>query len=238
MKTLTWSAVVLLSMTSLSFGELSAGSQTLTLVAGGGFSGSEFDHDISGNSNKHEKIASPGGAFGAQYVYYLRSAPAVGLGLDILNSSLQEHFADSLSTQYNFRTRFQPTTVLAVAKLAFGQGRIHPYLFGGIGFHRTSFYWDFQPKGSTTWFDTNTQDNRRIVEGTATGFAGAGGIGVDIFLTPSVFLGAEGRGTYLGTATYPLTAQARALGFSGSDPRGDFVSFNLLACIGVKFGAN
>ncbi len=59
---------------------------------------------------------------------------------------------------------------------------------------------------------------------------------MDIFLTPSLFVGAEARGTYLGTATYPITPEGRALGFSGSDPRADFVSFNLLGRIGFKFG--
>ena len=238
MKTPAWSLYLLLSMAAVSYGELAAGSQTLSIMAGGGFSGSEFDKDVSGNTNHHEKIANPGGAFGAQYLYYVRSGPALGVGLDILRSSLREHLADSLSTQYDFRTRFQPTAVLAIAKLAFGQGRIHPYLFGGIGFHRTTFYWDFQPKNGTTWFDTQTADNRRIVEGTGTGFAGAGGAGMDIFLTPSIFIGAEARGTYLGTATYPITAEGRALGFSGSDPRGDFVVFNLLGRVGVKFGGD
>jgi hypothetical protein len=40
----------------------------------------------------------------------------------------------------------------------------------------------------------------------------------------------------LGKAAYPITAEGRALGFSGADPRGDFVTFNLLARVGVKFG--
>jgi opacity protein-like surface antigen len=235
MKVWLCSAFILLSMTSLSFGEWQAGSQALTLLAGGGFSGSEYDQDVTGDPNKREKVADPGAAIGAQYLYFAKSEPTLGFGVEILKSALQEHASSDLLKDYNTWTRFQPTTFLALAKLAFGQGRINPYLFGGLGFHRTTFFWDLQPT-DTVWPDTGTQERRRIIDDTGTGFAGAAGMGVDIFLTRSFFVGAEARGTYLGKAGYSTTAQAADVGLTG-EARGDFLTFNLLGRIGLRFGA-
>jgi len=60
---------------------------------------------------------------------------------------------------------------------------------------------------------------------------------MDLFLTESWFVGGEARGTYLGDADYSLTSQARPSIGATESPRGDIISFNLLARVGIKFGA-
>jgi opacity protein-like surface antigen len=239
MKSLALSALIVCGAASLSMAEINGGSNTLSLMVGGGFSGSQFEQQNPSDSNNtiKERVAAPGAAIGAQFVHFLSARPNIGLGIDVLRSSLQEEDSSTINPTYNTKSRFQPTTVMALAKVTFGEGKIHPYLFGAMGFHRNSFYLDFEPKTTSPgWSDTGTRETRRFIDNTVTGFAGGAGIGMDISLTSNLFIGAEARGTYLGSGDYGTTAQAKALGLMGP-ARADFVTFNLLARVGVKFGA-
>src|SRR5579864_2971210 len=112
MKSLLLSVLMVGGAISLSRAEPNGGSNTLSLLVGGGFSGSEFKQQNPSDPNNEikERVGAPGVAFGAQFVHFLAAKPNLGLGIDVLRSGLQEQDSSDLSTGYNTKSRFQPTT--------------------------------------------------------------------------------------------------------------------------------
>jgi opacity protein-like surface antigen len=236
MKKILCAGFLMLMGAGIAFGELKAGSQTLSIQAGGGSSSNEYNWQGTGAATNvsNQKATDPGGAVGGQYIYYLSSKPTFGIGADINYTFLQGRETGEVLQDFSTGTRFRPLTVLSIAKLTFGPGRLHPYLFGGLGFHQTSFLLQLTPKPGQVWSDTGTSETRRTVDGTGTGFAAAVGFGLDMFVSPNVFVGAEVRGTHLGTANYGHTAAGTALGMG--DLKGSINLTNYLVRIGTKFG--
>src|SRR5688572_23431090 len=140
--------------------DLSKGSQTLSL-----FGGTWFAPDI---------------YYGAQYAYFLRKAPTVGVGVEL---SHVPHASDHSKTYMG----------LAHIRLARPDGEWRPFLWGGIGAHHTRQLWIASVLPYT---DIN---DRHI------SWAGAWGLGTDFYLTEKVFLGAEFRNTILHTRTFYTT---------------------------------
>jgi opacity protein-like surface antigen len=207
------------------------GSQTMAIF--GGLGGSSDNYDFRGPDN--EPITGGGAAWGAQYLYYLTSSPAIAIGGDLNVSYNGNLRTDDLIANADATTRLKSTTELIMARLAYPRGRARPYIFTGLGAHESSLFVSAQPVPGTTWLD-GSSGSRMIIDEHETSLAIAYGIGIDFFLTESLFFGTELRGTGLAGTKPDITPSGQALGFSLKDRTGASEG-NIFFRLGWKFGA-
>lgn len=101
------------------------------------------------------------------------------------------------------------------------RGAVRPYLLGGAGVSRSSTRIDAAPNPGFAWTDTNTDEARRLIDGTAWAPAGTVRLGVDFdweFAEPAVF-GLEAGWTGVGDRRYAATASGRDLGLTSVEGR-------------------
>ncbi len=225
--------VIVVVMTSVSVrAETGKGSSMLAVFGGAGFSSTQFDL---GDTGGQERISDGGGTWGAQWVYFFRDHPVLGVGIDGSSNRLDDHHTLDLVRGTDATSHQHSSIIMAIFKLAYPTGHIRPYFFGGLGGHRSTVFLSAQPYSSNTWADTGTTEPRILVDETKSSLALGYGLGFDIFFTDEVFLGLEYRGTFLGHKDFDETAQARSVGLrfekSGLDVQA------LLLRAGVKFGS-
>jgi len=101
------------------------------------------------------------------------------------------------------------------------RGAVRPYLLGGAGVSRSSTRIDAAPNPGFAWTDTNTDESRRLIDGSAWAPAGTARVGVDFdweFAEPAVF-SLEAGWTGVGSRSYAATASGRDLGLASVEGR-------------------
>ena len=222
--------VVLLGIPWTAEADLQAGSQTFTLF-GGSANGSGRDVLTTADDDHHHG-REHGHIAGAQYLYFFRSVPALGIGLDGSWSSLRDR-SDHLLSGDRLRLHERATVAMPILKLTFPTGHLRPYIFGGIGAARTSGFASAQPLSGVTWTDTGTTERRTLVDDHAWQAAASAGVGLDFYFTEHVFMGLEARETALGRHRYRTTADGQALGVTLRSPSN---LQNVLVRLGMKWG--
>ncbi len=211
--------------------ETGKGSLMLAAFGGLGFSSSKFDLGITGGE---EPVAKGGGTSGGQLVYFFRDRPAMGIGIDGSFTHLSDRDTIDLVRGASATSHLSSTIILAIAKLAYPTGHVRPYVFGGIGTHRTSAFVSAQPFAPFTWNDTPTTERRVLLDETKTSLAVGYGLGLDVFFTDEVFAGMEYRGTFLAHKNFDETTEAQSDGLEFKDHSLNVQAF--LLRVGVKFG--
>jgi hypothetical protein len=222
-------AVLLVALSAAAHADFTAGSSQLAVF--GGFGGSSDRYDFGGR--KDEAVTRPGGAFGAQYLYYLMGTPGFAIGFDGNVSLNNDRHTGDLLNGASATTRLKSVIGLFIARLSFPKGTFRPYVFGGLGVGRGSLFVSAKPTFGNAWSDGGT-DSRVLIDEKETSPAVAGGVGLDIFPTESFFFGVELRGTWLGTLEPRETAEARALGFELRDTEA-VSQGNAFLRMGLKF---
>jgi opacity protein-like surface antigen len=218
-----------LSAGSIARAELQPGNHTLALFGGVGTSNSEYDYF----PGDEQPVSGGGAAFGGQYLYTISAHPAWSLGVD-LNSSLNgDRKNDDLLTGYDSTARLKSFVAMLVARLSFPRGTYRPYLFGGIGAHRSSQRLSARPETGNTWPGGGSED-RMLIDERETSFALGYGIGLDVFITENVFFGPEMRGTWLAGLNTDDTAALRAANIHVDDET-DIGQVNFFFRAGLKF---
>ncbi len=211
--------------------ELSKGSQAVALF--GGVGGSSDRYDFNGPEDK--PVTGGGGAWGAQYVYYLKASPAIALGADLSKSSNGSLRTDELIANSDATARLKSTICMILARLSFPRGTWRPYIFAGVGIHDSSLLLSAKPHPGTTWVNGGT-DSLVLIDDHKTSAALGYGVGLDLFFSERVFLGIEARETLLAGLRADTTANADALGLSLRH-RHSVHQGNILFRLGWKFGA-
>ena len=212
--------------------ETGKGSFQVAAFGGLGFSSSKYDLGVTGGE---EPVAKGGGAAGGQAIYFFRSQPALGIGIDGSYTHLNNRDTTDLVRGANATTHLNSTVIMVIGKLAYPTGHVRPYVFGGLGTHRTTAFVSAQPFAPFTWTDTGTSESRVLLDETKTSLAVGYGLGLDVFFTDEFFTGLEYRGTFLAHKDFDETAGARSDGLSFKD--GSLNAQALLLKIGVKFGS-
>lgn len=202
-------ALPLIALSTLAFADLQKGSHLLSLYGGAGFTSSQFEYGVTGGE---EPVADGGGSWGAQWVYVVKDTPSIGLGLDASISDLSEHRTLDLVRGSDSTSSMRSAVLLAIARLTFPTGRARPYIFAGIGAHRTRASISAKPYGTNTWSDTSTTESRVLLDETKSSLALGFGVGIDFYVTQRLFLGTEFRAVALGHRRYDQTAQAASVG--------------------------
>lgn len=101
------------------------------------------------------------------------------------------------------------------------RGSVRPYLLGGAGVSRSSTRIDAAPTPGFAWTDTNTDEARRLIDGSAWAPAGTARFGVDFdweFAEPAVF-SLEAGWTGVGDRRFSATSSGRDLGLASVEGR-------------------
>lgn len=156
----------------------------------------------------------PGPALGLQYLYY--GSPNVGWGLDFHSCSRGASESSGLFPSGESRVFGDTMLLLGVVKANLtDRGPVRPFVLLGAGGHLSSTVIDVRPLPGFAWSDTQTDEARRLVNGTAGGLAATARLGLDFgFADPSVF-SLEAGWTGLASASYRSTPQGEAQGISG-----------------------
>jgi hypothetical protein len=225
-----WAIFMMLVLPLSLAAEERAGDQALSLNLGVSIPTSDIDLGSAGGGKS--KAGAPGFAGGAQYLY--NAAPNLGVGLDINYIGTGRESSSDILAPGITDTYFQSLVLMAIARANLSTRNPVPYFIGGLGFHSTTLHLDTAPGPGLVWADTHTTETRAIVNDTHQGFAGALGFGMDYYVTPQTFLGAEMRFQVLGSATYKTTPfGANSTGISNID--GTMTSFNIMFHGGYKF---
>ena len=151
---------------------------------------------------------------GAQYLHYTSPRMALGASLELMNRGR----TDSPGPVPNADTSVYGGSVVLLGLLKYdliGHGDARPYVMVGAGAHRTSETVDARPNDGFAWSDTQSNERRLLVDGSAWGVAGTARLGVDFHIfNPSMF-SVEFGWTALSGANYPATAAGQALGIGG-----------------------
>ena len=156
-----------------------------------------------------------GPLIGLQYLYF--SSPRVGWGLEV--NYYNRSPTDSPDLVPSSFAHVSGDSLLLLGELKYSltdQGSVRPYILLGAGAHRTTTIIDAQPNPGFAWSDTQTDEPRRLVDGSSWGPAASVRLGLDFgFADPTVF-GLEAGWTGLANASYQTTGQGQALGLSGA----------------------
>ena len=208
-------AVLFLSLAAVSRADFTRGRQSLALFGGFGGTSSQYDYQPGDRST----VTGAGGAFGAQYFYYLTGSPAIAIGADLTSSLNANAHDDSLLSGYDATARMRSFVGLLTGRLSYPRGLLRPYLFAGIGAHHSRQQLTAQPQSGVAWPGGGT-DARVLIDDDETSAAFAGGIGLDIFLRDSFFVGAELRSVWLVGLNTDDNAAIRAAGFRVDEKQG------------------
>jgi hypothetical protein len=154
-----------------------------------------------------------GPLIGFQYLYF--TSPRVGWGGEFHYCARSTTDSPGLLASSDSHVFGDTLLLLGVMKYSLVErGSVRPYVLLGAGAHRTSTTIDARPMPGFAWSDTQTDERRRLVDDSATGFAGSARLGLDFgFADPGVFA-LEIGWTALGSASYGATPQGQALGLS------------------------
>jgi opacity protein-like surface antigen len=159
-------------------------------IYGGGASLSGRYHQPGVNKDEQD-YADSGGIIGGQFLYYINDSPCLALGFDVFHSNFDAHNSYQLLANRYTSSSANNTTGLIIARLAYPKGRFRPYIQGGFGAQATSLTLDGSPINSTSWNDTRTTETRSLLDSSHVGAAIEGAVGLHIYLTQRVFVGAE-----------------------------------------------
>jgi opacity protein-like surface antigen len=185
--------IVLLSAMGLAApaaADLAKGSQTMVLHFGAHGYGGDKEVEI---DNGDLKLDCPGGA-GLEYTYFFRENPWLGLGVNA-GGYLDEEEGPTQFIAGNGTAQQNTGIYMTTLRMQYPRGRWRPYIMGGLGVHRTHLTSDVTPNAGVLWPDTNTSETRRTFDSVNTGFAGALGVGLDVYFRDRFFLGLEYRDT-------------------------------------------
>src|SRR5260221_2854060 len=118
MKQLIFAGVVLMLAQDIGRAEFVAGSQTIAVFAGAGGSATRYDYE----PGSDRKITGGGGAFGAQYLYYLKGTPALAFGADLASSANRNRRNGDMLAGYESTARLKSFVGMMIARLAFPRG--------------------------------------------------------------------------------------------------------------------
>ncbi len=113
-----------------------------------------------------DDLASPGLAYGAQYLRQTSSHAAFGIGFEKLNPLA--HNSMTVITHGLTTSNFESFTFMGLAKFS-TSGALRLYLMGGLGLHSTTLKIDMFPLAGYVWLDTGTKDKALPVLRTALG---------------------------------------------------------------------
>jgi hypothetical protein len=211
--------------------EFTPGSRTAAIFGGIGGVGTQYSYQ----PGTDEPASGGGGAYGAQFLYYVKGTPAIGLGFDLTSSMNGTRTDDDLlSGGYNTDQRVKSLVGLAIARLSYPRGFFRPYIFGGLGFHNSSQLLTATPQAGVTWPNSPASGTRVLIDEHKTGFSLGFGIGSDLFITDNFFFGPELRIAWLGGLDTDDNAAIQHAGFTVRDKNG-LAQTNLLFRAGWKF---
>ena len=223
-------AVLMFAIVGRSWAGFQQGSQTVNLNLGTGIPLSTLDLSAVGGGS--DKIGTAGLAVGGEYLYYL--TPLFALGLDGNYSKFGDKNSSKFSPLVDSTVSAKSMVVLAVGKYTIvPEGKILPYLLGGFGLHNSSLKFSASPAAGLVWADTGTRESRVFGDDSASSYALAFGLGVDVPVNERVFIGIETRYQYLGSVTYSANSLGRAVGVTGVEGATSMV--NVFARAGYKF---
>jgi opacity protein-like surface antigen len=230
MKKYFFAALLTMGLAAQAHAHLEKGDQILAVQGGVAVPVSQLE--ITCAYNSRDTFADPGGSIGGQYYYHV--LPMLGVGLDVSNSKFNDRTSSSLIENTDSVSGGHSFDVLAVVRGAFiPNGRIHPFVEGGLGVSNTTLKVEATPVSSAVWGDTGTREKRTIVDSSQSGAALLIGGGADFFLTDHLFLGVDGRVMAYLNRTYEATPSAKSAGFTNIE--GSLATFNILARLGLKF---
>jgi len=229
MKSWIMTSLVVVGSLSICRADFAKGSQSIALYGGFGSSSSEYDY----HPGDKDSVSGAGGAFGGQYLYYVKGSPAIAIGADFLAAPNGTRHSDDPLCGFNTDARVKSQVGLITARLAYPKGQLRPYIFSGIGAYTGSQQLSAQPVAGTTWADGGT-DRRIMLDDHRTGAAVGFGIGLDLFPTESFFIGTELRGTWLAGLRAKETQALRDAGFHADNEDGTVQSYVLMH-LGWKF---
>lgn len=160
-----------------------------------------------------DDLAGPGYSFGAQYFRQL--GPNFSTGVEIEKLGGTQHNSLTLINNLFTYSQFDSLTMMVLARLSSGEGKIRPYGIGGVGFHSTTIQINSFPQPGFTWADTGTVETRNVVNSTKSAAALTLQAGVNDTINESVSFGAGVAYYYLAAATYDASPDAKKLGLLG-----------------------
>jgi hypothetical protein len=207
------------------------GSPTLTILGGGNFAASKMDF-----GGVSVMAGDSGGTGGAQLMAPVAAWASVGF--DYLYSDLGEKNDGSFIAPFaGIDYHLKAQTFLAMARLEApsSEEKVHGFVFGGLGVHRTSATGHITPLAGYVWADTNTSESRELLNDSTTNLAAALGLGMDVDITKAISVGVEGRWQYLKDAKFE-TSPISSLLPTTTTLQGDIQDFVLLFRACYRFG--
>ncbi len=187
---------------------------------------------VDGTSANNQRLGSTNLTVGGQYLYYV--LPQIAFGLDLGYTKFGEKTSANLFGNTDTVSSPKSTVILAVGKFNFAsEGRLLPYLLGGLGLHISTLKVDGTPTDGSSWPDTHTLEDRKLVDDTRSNVAAALGVGTDIPLTAHLTAGLEARYIYLATTNFNPTRAGQTAGLTGI--HGGTHVIDLIARVGVQF---
>jgi opacity protein-like surface antigen len=160
MKKYFFAALLTMGLAAQAHAHLEKGDQILAVQGGVAVPVSQLE--ITGAYNSRDTFADPGGSIGGQYYYHV--LPMLGVGLDVSNSKFNDRTSSSLIENTDSVSGGHSFDVLAVVRGAFiPNGRIHPFVEGGLGVSNTTLKVEATPVSSAVWGDTGTREKRSSI---------------------------------------------------------------------------
>ena len=229
MKRLISAIMALLFIGSASWADFVRGSQTI--AAYGGFGGSSTQYDFKPGDQR--TVTGAGAAFGAQYLYYVKSSPAVAIGADLTQALNGNRQSDATLTGYDTTAHLRSLVGLVMARLAYPRGEVRPYIFFGAGMHHSHQELSARPLSGNSW-PGGGAESRTLIDERQTSAAIGYGVGLELFPPDAFFIGTEVRAVkLLGMNTDDNTA-LRAAGFA-ADETTTLTQGYVLMHVGWKF---
>jgi opacity protein-like surface antigen len=191
MKPYRWIAVCFLMMTLVSVSahaDYTQGTTMFQIYGGGAVLSGHYAQP--GISRDEQDYADGGSVIGSQFLYYISDSPCVAMGFDVSHTDFASHESFLLLPSFYTQSSAKNTTGLIIARLAYPKGRVRPYVQGGLGAQSMTLTLDGTPVNST-WSDTGTTETRQLLDSREIGPALEGAIGLHVYLTKRLFVGAE-----------------------------------------------
>jgi opacity protein-like surface antigen len=160
-----------------------------------------------------DDLAGPGYSFGAQYFRQL--GPNFSTGLEIEKLTGSQHNSLTLINNLFTYSQFDSLSMMVLARLCPGEGKIRPFAIGGVGFHSTTIQINSFPQAGFAWADTHTVETRNVINATKSAAAFTLQAGANYTINDSVSFGTGVAYYYLAAATYDASPDAKKLGLLG-----------------------
>ncbi len=162
--------------------------------------------------NGKERVADGGGIGAFRYLLNLDKNAAIGV--DAVGLDAGHHDSQTLMTGFNTRTALKHSELLALLRGRFGQGRLRPYVLGGLGIHTTTFQLNAAPNNGSTWSGGGTE-SRSLMDDKKSGLATEVELGLDYLFTNHLTAGAFFGLHLQSERTYDAKTQGKAVGLAG-----------------------